>query len=260
MGNAYTKDGSPSLISTDAPSVFDLIDHRPFVVAHRYGNTISSLKMSEQAGADIVEVDLWTYRGRLEVRHTKTLGPVPLLWDRWSIARGWTPRLQLSDLLAALAPDTLLMIDVKGREPATEQIIETLQRCLPDRPVLICSQNWEQVDRFRSYPHATLVYSIGNSRQLRRAWDQLEDNQWEAISIQSRLLDERVVRALNTHTPIVMTWAINSRERLAEVLRWGVSGITSDNLELIANLIEDRRSRPTVTHRHDGCSHIASTG
>jgi glycerophosphoryl diester phosphodiesterase len=221
------------------------IFRRPFVVAHRFGNSLNALELAEWAGADIVEADVWPYRGRLEVRHTKTLGPLPVLWDRWSLDPGWRPRLQLSELLAALAPDTLLMIDVKGRDPtAAARIIEALRDHRPGQPVLVCSQNWEQVDRFRHYEPALQVYSIGNGRQLRRAMRRLSNEDWDVVSIQARLLDERVVRDLKqAGVELVMTWPINTQERFERVSRFGVDGITSDDLNLIAGLAARRQRR-----------------
>ena len=39
----------------------------PFLaIAHRYGNGLRQLHRAEDAGADLVEADVWLYRGRLE--------------------------------------------------------------------------------------------------------------------------------------------------------------------------------------------------
>lgn len=218
--------------------------NRPFIVAHRYGNSLEELKLAEQAGADIIEADVWPYRGQFEVRHTKTAGPLPVLWDRWSLEPGWKPRFHLAELVTALQPDTLLMIDIKGRYPVAEEIVETLRAARRDVPVLVCSQNWEQVDRFRPYPQILRVYSIGNRWQLRRARNQIKGSDWDAISIQFRLLNEEVVRELKTRVDTVMTWPINTLERLETVRRWGVDGFTSDNLDLIASHNPDRQPQP----------------
>ncbi|CAN5642006.1 hypothetical protein BH23CHL2_BH23CHL2_21960 [soil metagenome] len=229
-----------------ARNVLAPLRQRPFIVAHRFGNTLKGLEQARQAGADIIEADVWPYRGQLEVRHTKTLGPLPVLWDRWSIEPGWKPRLQFAELLAALGPDTLLMIDIKGRDPTTPgRIIETLHAIRPGKPVIVCSQNWDQVERFRSYPEALRVYSIGNRRQLRRAWRRLDNKAWDAVSIQARLLDARVVQGLKERVRLVMTWAVDTPEHLDQVIGWGVDGITSNNLSLIAGFIEHRQTEPT---------------
>ena len=62
------------------------------------------LRRAEALEPCLVEADLHLRRGRIEVRHLKTLGPLPLLWDRWRLAPGWRPRLELGALLAAAGP------------------------------------------------------------------------------------------------------------------------------------------------------------
>ena len=52
-------------------------------IAHRAGNSLAGLREANRLGADVIECDVHAYRGRLEVRHLKTAGPLPFLWDRW---------------------------------------------------------------------------------------------------------------------------------------------------------------------------------
>ena len=74
------------------------------MIAHRAGNDPAHARSAWEAGADLIEADVWLYRGRLEVRHTKTMRGLPLLWDRWSLAPGWGPRLLLGDRYRASHP------------------------------------------------------------------------------------------------------------------------------------------------------------
>src|SRR5690348_2407672 len=87
-----------------------------FVIAHRAGNDLARLRQAQRLGIAVVEADLHLYAGRIEVRHLKTLGPVPVLWDRWTLAPPWAPRLRLERLLAAVGAHTELMLDLKGRD------------------------------------------------------------------------------------------------------------------------------------------------
>ena len=63
---------------------------RLLAVAHRAGNSLSGLQRARELGVDVVEADVHLRRGRLEIRHLKTLGPLPWLWDRWEsqVGRG----------------------------------------------------------------------------------------------------------------------------------------------------------------------------
>ena len=56
--------------------VTDRPDERlPLAIAHRSGNHLERLQPAVAAGADLIEADVWLHRGKLEVRHLKTLGP-----------------------------------------------------------------------------------------------------------------------------------------------------------------------------------------
>ena len=57
------------------------------LVAHRAGNDLKRLHEAEALGIAHIEADVRLWRGRLEVRHLKTLGPIPVLWDRWRLAK-----------------------------------------------------------------------------------------------------------------------------------------------------------------------------
>ena len=88
-------------------------------VAHRAGNSLAGLQSARELGVDVVECDVHRHRGRLEVRHLKTAGPLPFLWDRWELAPAGAPRLGLDELLAADQRGSTFMLDLKGRRVAT---------------------------------------------------------------------------------------------------------------------------------------------
>ena len=50
-------------------------------IAHRAGNSLTELRQAAALGVDAIECNVHE-RGRLEVRHLKTAGPLPFLWDR----------------------------------------------------------------------------------------------------------------------------------------------------------------------------------
>src|SRR3954469_16337485 len=115
----------------------------PFVVAHRAGNDLAVLRRAEPWRPRLVEADVHLHRGRLEVRHLKTLGPLPVLWDRWYLASPRTPRLGLAAVLAGAGQDTALMLDLKGRNPElSRRVVAELSRRRPMGPVSVCSRRW----------------------------------------------------------------------------------------------------------------------
>ncbi len=205
-----------------------------FVVAHRAGNSIGELHAAEDAGAGIVEADVWARRGALEVRHLKTMGPIPILWDRWRLAPGWTPRLSLAELVGATNPATELLLDLKGTDPLLPvMVVETMAREAPGRAYAVCSRNWDLLEEFRHYPAVRVLHSVGSPAQLRTVWSRLTWHDDHAISIHRRLLSEAAVAALKEKASAVVTWPINNAGHLEEVAGWGVDGVTTDSLALL---------------------------
>ena len=176
----------------------------PFLVAHRAGNDLARLRRAETLGIPVIEADVHLFAGRLEVRHLKTVGPLPILWDRWALAPPWTPRLLLRRLLAASTPATHLMLDLKGRDLAVAQQVA---RALDDegaaRPITICAREWRLLAAFADRRDVRCVHSVGNARQMRRL---LREEAPYGVSIHRRLLDASVVRELKARARVVMSF------------------------------------------------------
>lgn len=75
-------------------------------IAHRAGNDLAALRTAVELGVDLLEADVHVRAGRLEVRHSKQLRPLPVLWDRGpagvELTRTCVPQLELPALLRAL--------------------------------------------------------------------------------------------------------------------------------------------------------------
>ncbi|TVR69715.1 MAG: glycerophosphodiester phosphodiesterase [Sphaerobacteraceae bacterium] len=218
-------------------------------IAHRAGNSIELAQQATGAGVDIVEADLWLHSGRLEVRHSKTIGPLPLRWDRWWIRLYPPTCLDLETLLCELDPETTVMLDLKGRNPDLPgKLLEICRRVRPDQQILVCSQTWPMLEQLRHEPDVAVIYSIGNRRQLARAWTMLEGEGCDAVSIHSDLLNPDSIRKLLARVPAIITWPINDHARLERVRRLGVTGIISDSLELLDE-VRTTMKRPGVQPR-----------
>jgi hypothetical protein len=212
----------------------------PFVIAHRSGNSLAALRSAEARGLRVIEADVHLFRGRLEVRHLKTLGPVPILWDRWELANPFAPRLRLADLLSALGPGTELVLDLKGRARRLGDLV--LGAVRPHlgtgefdsgASVTICARSWQLLEPFDGVGGVRAVHSVGSARQLRRLRRRLAGSRVEGISIHERLLDSRTVRELREFADLIMTWPVNTSERASELVACGVDGLISDRPGLV---------------------------
>jgi glycerophosphoryl diester phosphodiesterase len=207
---------------------------RPFVVAHRAGNCIADLRAAELLGSALVEADIRLYRGRVEVRHLRTLGPLPILWDRWRLEAPWRPRLTLSGLLEETAPQTELMLDLKGRARRMgEETLHTIAPYLGIRGFTVCARRWELLEPFAGHP-VRRVYSIGTSRQLRCFLERFASERLDGVSIHERLLHAQSLASLRAIADVVMTWPVNRPGRADELVRLGVDGLITDDVATLA--------------------------
>ncbi len=131
------------------------------LVAHRAANAPDTLRAAT-GDVDVVEADVHLFRGRLEVRHAKTLGPLPVLWEKWHLLARDTPRPLLGDLLSVAAPLAVdLMLDLKGPDPRLPGALErALAGWKGERRLIVCSRIWRTVDRLLSRPSLRLAIAI----------------------------------------------------------------------------------------------------
>jgi glycerophosphoryl diester phosphodiesterase len=202
---------------------------RPFLVAHRGGNRLSDLWAAERLRATLVEADVRLHRRRLEVRHLKSAGPLPLLWDRWEVRARRRAQLELSALLEATADETELVLDLKGPRPrlATD-VLRLLEPYLDRRRFTVCARRWALLETFSGTPVRS-VHSVGSARQLRQLLRRFAEQRLEGVSIHERLVDSPTMASLRGMADLVMTWPVNRPERARALLGLGVDGLITDD-------------------------------
>jgi glycerophosphoryl diester phosphodiesterase len=233
---------------------------RPLAIAHRAGNEIETLHQAEDLGADLIEIDVWDYRGRLEVRHAKTLGPV-ILWDRsprdLPIARRLGPlsiltdhwhvrlarshsRQTIADIYRAAQPRTNFMLDLKGRSPRlAERLVAAVRQARPTPagesapPILICARNWTSLEAAGRHPDVRVIHSVGDEDELAAVWDRLAPVPDPAVSVHARLLDEPTLARLVSTGIAVISWPINTQELREDLTARGASGLTIDEPDVL---------------------------
>ena len=214
----------------------------PLAIAHRAGNSLSGLHAANALVVDVIECDVHEYRGRLEVRHLKTAGPLPFLWDRWELASASAPRLGLRELLEADRHGTTFMLDLKGRRTSAARSVTRMLHELDDqRPVLACGRHWPSVEVLAELPFVRPVLSARTRTELGRLRTRVTDgDRVHGVSIHRSLLDAPLVEELLRYVEVVMTWPINDDTALATVLSLGANGVISDEPDLLAVLVRSR--------------------
>lgn len=210
-------------------------------IAHRAGNSLSGMATAIALGADVIECDVHEHHGRLEVRHLKSAGPLPFLWDKWEIVPASTPRLLLGDLLDANSAGATIMLDLKGRRTSTGRAAATVIQAGYRHPLLVCSRHWPLVDVFAESPGVHRVLSARNRVELNRLRRRLATTgPVHGVSVHESLLTSEVVAELHRRVEIVMTWPVNDVPTLDRLLGLGVTGIISDEDDVLAELIGRR--------------------
>ena len=208
------------------------------MIAHRAANELESLRRAEAGGSRLVEADVRLFHGRLEVRHLKTIGPVPIFWDKWKLAAPWKRRLQLDELLRAARPETVLMLDLKGRDlRLSTRVRELLDREGAPRKVTVCSRNWRLLEPFEDAEGVDVIHSVGSRRQLAALRARYADRLLTGVSIHRDLLDPVTVAELKRRAATVMTWPVAEPDDARLLGTWGVDGVIAERfVELEAAL------------------------
>ena len=207
---------------------------KPFLVAHRAGNRIADLRAAELLGIELVEADIRLHLGRLEVRHLRTVGPLPILWDRGQLAAPWRRRLRLTELLEATAPETELMLDLKGsRLRVAEKTVEAIRPYLGSRRFTVGSRHWRLLGPFAGLPVRRL-HSIGTERELEDFLHRFSTERLEGVSVHERLLEQESVASLRAIADVLLTWTVNRPVRARELVRLGIDGLITDDVATLS--------------------------
>lgn len=208
-------------------------------VAHRAGNDVAGLRAALDAGVDLVEADVHLFRGALEIRHRKTLGP-HLLWDKWELVRRRTVVLpELSDVLDTAAGDPRLMLDLKGPAAAVApKAAALLRERMPSAEVTVCTKHWRMLESFE--PPVRRVLSASNRASLGRLLRRLRRKSEYGVSIRLGLLTPPVVAELRRYVDQVMVWPVDTPAALAHARALGVTAVISKDLALLREVIASR--------------------
>ena len=218
---------------------------RPLAIAHRSGNSLAGLQVANELGVDVIECDVRRGREQLEVRHLKSAGPLPFLWDRWELTHASAARLGLHEILAAQQHGTTFMLDVKGRRGDMAAAVAECLRRGPRREVLVCGRYWPAVDALAELQFVRPVLSARNRAELARLRRRLASSRGSTrapygVSVHRSLLTPALVAELHRSVEVVMTWPVNDLASLDAVLAVGVSGVISDEAAVLAELIRRR--------------------
>lgn len=211
-------------------------------IAHRGGNDLDTLREAALLGADVIEADVHLHRARLEVRHQKTIGRLPWLWDKWEIYPAAHPRMMLGELMDALPPGTTVMLDLKGVGRAGAEVARALHARSPDHPLLVCARWWPSVLPFRDAPWAKVLLSARGRVELLRLRRRIQQGTPpDGVSVHLAMLTPAIVAEIKERVPLVFTWPVDDDASLAQAHQVGVDGVITKDLEIVRQVVASRR-------------------
>jgi hypothetical protein len=212
--------------------------HGVFAVAHNSGDTTATARRAVAYGAQVVEIDVVASRGRLGIAHDR---PLPLTYGVlrlrsvgiepvWRIARG--------------AP--VVELDLKQSSPLFVEALVAFLRTHRDADVLVATPHAATLRALRARtPWVRRYVSITGRVALERVLhDPLLDGLAQGVSVRHDLLDGPTTRRLKAHGLTILAWVVDDPRRVAQLVRFGVDGITTDNLALVELLA--RRQLPNA--------------
>jgi glycerophosphoryl diester phosphodiesterase len=207
------------------------------VCAHRHGNDLELLETAQRARVDFIETDVHLFRGALDARHSKTVGPLPIMWDRRQRPAWNPPRQSFAEVVAAADHSTVFYIDLKGWSlRLSRRVIDSLRG---RAAYVVSSRAWWLLHPFRGREGVVVLRSIGAPWQLRwfRATRRSATPD-EGASIHRNLLNPAVITELKSRTTTLFAWGVSSYDDALELERWGVDGVIVDDLEIARRLLE----------------------
>ena len=222
----------------------------PFASAHRAGNNREAALAAVAAGADLLETDIWLHHGRLELRHQQTAGPLPILWEKWTIAPGWKPRYQLHDLLADTPAHVLPFLDFKGNAmDLGPTVLAELHRYAPDRTIAVCGRNYPQLETVADAPNVIPFYSVGETEEWPIAQEYIAASTRPALSLIAGMATEERIDWIKSLGGTVVCWDVHNTREIRQLYDRGVDGFTTDHLSLLAYI---RQLRRRLQHEQNG--------
>jgi glycerophosphoryl diester phosphodiesterase len=199
-------------------------------IAHNAGNNPGSLATALRAGADAIEIDVISARGRLVAGRPQPLPRLArqLFWGP-TLAQAWDH---------ARAAD-IIKLDLKQADRSfLDDVAAFLARRARSRRVMIASPDPAALSFLhRRLPRLTLLFSVngpGPAHEL--ASDHALQQVIGGASVYEGLVDAHLADWMHEHKLQILAWTVNDSQRLNQLVQRGADGITTDNLAILRAL------------------------
>jgi hypothetical protein len=200
-------------------------------VAHNAGNNAATTGAALEYGADVIEIDVITAHGRLVAGRAHGWP-----WLAKRVFRGQT----LASAWQHAETAKIIKLDLQQTDHGLLVALLGFLRTVPaGRPVMVSTRDAAAIEylRPRLPGTVTLLFSVPFPEAVTRIRDDhaLTDAVG-GISVFQGLVDTQLVSWAHSRGLLVLAWTVNDGDRLNQLLRLGVDGITTANLAVLRAL------------------------
>jgi hypothetical protein len=223
----YTGAAPPDQFYRPLSSAAGIPDRQVLGVAHNAGNNAFTTVAALKYGADVIEIDVITARGRLVAGRAHGLPWLAgLVFQGQSLAGAWQH--------AAAAK--IIKLDLQQNDRGLLDALVSFLHDRPDHQVMISTRDADAIKYLRPRLPAdvTLLFSV----PFPHAVDQIRSDHAlrdavGGISVFQGLVETDLVHWAHAHNLLVLAWTVNDGDRLDQLLHAGVDGITTGNLAIL---------------------------
>jgi glycerophosphoryl diester phosphodiesterase len=199
-------------------------------VAHNAGNNLGTLARAERYGADVIEIDVISARGQLVAGRDQ-----PWPWLARQLFRGPT----LAQAWDRAAAASVVKLDLKQTDRGfLDDLIAFVAPRARSREVMISSSDQDALLYLHSrLPDVTLLFTLAGPDAVHQLQSSPALQQAiGGVSAFQGLVDANLVTWVHQRKLRILAWTVNDSERLNQLVRLGVDGITTANLAILRTL------------------------
>jgi len=199
-------------------------------VAHNPSNNLGTLAAAERYGADVIEIDVISARGQLVAGRDQ-----PWPWLARLLFRGPT----LAEAWDRAAAAGVVKLDLKQADRGfLDDLVAFLAPRARSRRVMISSSDRDALLYLHSrLPDVTLLFTLAGPDAVHQLQsDPALQKAIGGVSAFQGLVDSNLVTWVHQHKLLILAWTVNDGQRLNQLVRLGVDGITTANLAILRAL------------------------
>lgn len=207
---------------------------RPIMaVAHNAGNDVATARRAVQQGADVIEIDVLLWDGRLRAAHHRPASPIS--HAAWAVR----PPQTLADAWQAARTAPAIQLDIKDASPElVPLLIAFISARQGETRVIVSGPDLAALDQIgAALPEVQRVLSIGNRCVLASVRsDSAPLSTLAGVSARANVLDADDVAWFQEHGLFVLAWTIDDFPGLQRVLDLNVDAVSTNNLAIVEYL------------------------